>query len=190
MANIHSDVQNYYGEQLKQSSDLKTDACCTKVVVPLFIRKILGRIHPDVIAKYYGCGLVVPPKLENCRVVDLGCGSGRDVYIVSNLVGAQGFVVGVDMTKEQVRSAPERLFSSRIFSWTWLDNSFLIRRKSSVSKRPMSISDWAKSKIWSVNVNWKRIPSTLSCKTSLTFIKIGPFRRVSSLTRVVDRTVW
>lgn len=102
MSNIHSDVQNYYGQQLQQSSDLKTDACCTKVVIPLFIRKIIGRIHPDIIAKYYGCGLVFPPKLENCRVVDLGCGSGRDVYIVSHLVGSKGFVVGVDMTKEQL----------------------------------------------------------------------------------------
>lgn len=52
MSNIHSDVQNYYGQQLQQSSDLKTDACCTKVVVPLFIRKILQQIHPDIIAKF------------------------------------------------------------------------------------------------------------------------------------------
>ena len=173
MADIHADVQNYYGEQLKQSTDLKTDACCTKVVLPLFVRKILQRIHPDVIAKYYGCGLVVPPKLEHCRVVDLGCGSGRDVYIVSNLVGDQGFVVGVDMTKEQVRSSRSgRFFSSRIFSWTWLDNSFLIRRKNLVSPRLMSIFDWVKSKIWSANVNWKRIPSTLSCNTILIFTTI------------------
>ncbi|CAF4610306.1 unnamed protein product, partial [Rotaria magnacalcarata] len=51
---------------------------------------------------YYGCGLVMPPKLEGCRVLDLGSGSGRDVYILSNLVGAQGYIVGVDMTAEQV----------------------------------------------------------------------------------------
>jgi arsenite methyltransferase len=46
--------------------------------------------------------LVFPPKLEGCRVLDLGSGSGRDVYILSSLVGDQGYVVGVDMTKEQV----------------------------------------------------------------------------------------
>jgi ubiquinone/menaquinone biosynthesis C-methylase UbiE len=55
------------------------------------------------INRYYGCGLVFPPKLEGCRVLDLGCGAGRDVYILSSLVGEQGYVVGVDMTKEQVR---------------------------------------------------------------------------------------
>jgi len=47
--------------------------------------------------------LVFPPKLEGCRVLDLGSGAGRDVYILSSLVGEQGYVVGVDMTKEQVR---------------------------------------------------------------------------------------
>jgi ubiquinone/menaquinone biosynthesis C-methylase UbiE len=54
------------------------------------------------IARYYGCGLVFPPKLQGCRVLDLGSGAGRDVYILSSLVGDQGYVVGVDMTKEQV----------------------------------------------------------------------------------------
>jgi ubiquinone/menaquinone biosynthesis C-methylase UbiE len=54
------------------------------------------------INRYYGCGLVFPPKLQGCRVLDLGSGAGRDVYILSSLVGNQGYVVGVDMTKEQV----------------------------------------------------------------------------------------
>ncbi|CAF2531464.1 unnamed protein product [Rotaria sp. Silwood2] len=102
MTNVHEDVQNYYGQQLQQSSDLKTDACCSKAQVPSFIKDILKKIHPEVVAKYYGCGLVFPPKLEGCRVLDLGSGSGRDVYILSSLVGAQGYSVGVDMTKEQL----------------------------------------------------------------------------------------
>ncbi|UJR24996.1 hypothetical protein I4U23_006357 [Adineta vaga] len=102
MATVHEDVQNYYGQELQQSSDLKTDACCSKAKVPSFIKDILKKIHPEVVAKYYGCGLVFPPKLEDCRVLDLGSGSGRDVYILSSLVGEQGYVVGVDMTKEQL----------------------------------------------------------------------------------------
>ncbi|CAF3527401.1 unnamed protein product [Rotaria sp. Silwood1] len=102
MTNVHEDVQNYYGQQLQQTTDLKTDACCSKADVPSFIKDILKKIHPEVVAKYYGCGLVFPPKLEGCRVLDLGSGAGRDVYILSSLVGAQGYVVGVDMTKEQL----------------------------------------------------------------------------------------
>ena len=56
----------------------------------------------------------MPPKLEGCRVVDLGCGSGRDVYIISSLVGAQGHVVGVDMTKEQVNLRHECIRDQRL----------------------------------------------------------------------------
>ena len=102
MSTIHEDVQNYYGHELQQSSDLKTDACCSKTQVPSFIKDILKNIHPEVMNRYYGCGLVFPPKLEGCRVLDLGSGAGRDVYILSSLVGPTGYVVGVDMTKEQV----------------------------------------------------------------------------------------
>ncbi|CAF1422753.1 unnamed protein product [Adineta ricciae] len=104
---VHADVQDYYGKQLQHSNDLKTDACCSKASIPLFIRNIISQIHPNVVARYYGCGLVFPPKLNGCRVLDLGCGSGRDVFILSSLVGAQGSVVGVDMTKEQLDVAQE-----------------------------------------------------------------------------------
>jgi len=105
MANIHENVQEYYSQRLQQSSDLKTDACCSKAEVPCFIKDIVKNVHPDVVSRYYGCGLVFPPKLEGCRVLDLGSGSGRDVYILSSLVGPQGHVVGVDMTKEQLDAA-------------------------------------------------------------------------------------
>ena len=39
------------------------------------------------------------------NVIDLGCGSGRDVYILSKLVGDTGSVIGVDMTDEQLEIA-------------------------------------------------------------------------------------
>ena len=60
-----------------------------------------------MIAKYYGCGFVTPEELKDCTVLDLGCGSGRDVYIASQLVGEQGKVIGVDMTTEQINTAKE-----------------------------------------------------------------------------------
>jgi arsenite methyltransferase len=51
MTTVHENVQNYYGQQLQQSDDLKTDACCSKAQVPSFIRDIVKKIHPEVIAK-------------------------------------------------------------------------------------------------------------------------------------------
>ena len=96
------DVKNYYGKVLKTSADLQTSACCTGQPLPDQINDLLGRLAPEVVQRYYGCGLVVPSELDGLRVLDLGCGAGRDVYLLSQLVGEQGAVVGVDMTREQL----------------------------------------------------------------------------------------
>jgi SAM-dependent methyltransferase len=47
--------------------------------------------------------------LEGCRVLDLGSGSGRDCYVLAQLVGPQGSVLGVDMTAEQLAVADAHL---------------------------------------------------------------------------------
>lgn len=98
-------VQDYYGRQLQSSADLKTSACCDPAQLPDWLKPLLSRLHPEVLSRYYGCGLVCPPLLQGCRMLDLGCGSGRDVYVLSQLVGPQGEVVGVDMTPEQLAVA-------------------------------------------------------------------------------------
>lgn len=99
---VHTSVQNYYGKELEKSEDLKTNACCTADAYPRYIKNMISNVHEEVVAKYYGCGLTIPTKLEGLNVLDLGSGAGRDVYIASQLVGANGSVVGVDMTKEQL----------------------------------------------------------------------------------------
>ena len=98
-------VKDYYGKTLQSSSDLKTEACCTPDDMPDYVRELLANIHPQVLSKYYGCGLVTPLALEGTRILDLGCGSGRDVYALAQLVGEKGEVVGVDMTPEQLEVA-------------------------------------------------------------------------------------
>ena len=98
-------VKEYYGEILTKSSDLKTSACCTLDRPPAHIAQALGLIHEEVQARYYGCGLVLPDALEGCRVLDLGCGAGRDCYVLAQLVGPAGHVVGVDMTAQQIEVA-------------------------------------------------------------------------------------
>ena len=98
-------VKDYYGKQLQGSADLKTTACCDTSQVPGWLKPLLSRIHPEVLNRYYGCGLVCPPLLEGCRILDLGCGSGRDVYALAQLAGRGGSVVGVDMTAEQLAIA-------------------------------------------------------------------------------------
>jgi arsenite methyltransferase len=101
-------VQDYYGKELQSSEDLKTNACVTGGAPPGYIQDCLRQIHPTTISKYYGCGLTLPSyDLTGCRVLDLGCGAGRDVYLASQLVGEKGSVVGVDMTDEQLEVARE-----------------------------------------------------------------------------------
>ena len=102
---IHREVQRYYGATLESTNDLKTTACCTAAAPPDYIKELLAGVHTDVSARYYGCGLVLPEAVEGLRVLDLGCGAGRDVYVLSRLVGPTGKVVGVDMTLEQLEVA-------------------------------------------------------------------------------------
>ena len=99
---MHELVKDYYGKQLSGSADLKTTACCDASSVPAWLKPLLARIHPEVLSRYYGCGLVCPPLLDGCRILDLGSGAGRDVYALAQLAGPAGEVVGVDMTDEQL----------------------------------------------------------------------------------------
>ncbi|HBQ36537.1 MAG TPA: methyltransferase type 11 [Rhodobacteraceae bacterium] len=98
----HKDVQEYYGETLQTSDDLQTNACCTAGDIPDSLKSVLAKIHPEVLSKYYGCGLIAPDALKGMRILDLGSGSGRDVYALAGLVGENGHVVGVDMTDAQL----------------------------------------------------------------------------------------
>ncbi len=102
---ISESVKNYYGQVLKSNQDLKTSACCTLDAIPYHIRSLLQELHPEVIERFYGCGSPLPPALEGCTVLDLGCGSGRDCYLLSRLVGESGRVIGIDMTEEQLAVA-------------------------------------------------------------------------------------
>lgn len=107
---MYDSVKNYYGEVLGSSADLKTNACCTdEADIPGWLKDVLANIHPEVSARYYGCGLVAPDALAGLRILDLGSGSGRDCYALAQLVGEQGAVVGVDMTAAQLEVARRHL---------------------------------------------------------------------------------
>lgn len=99
------DVQDYYGKVLKTKDDLKTSACCPADAPPAYLRPYIKNIHETVLSKFYGCGTPVPENIEGCTVLDLGCGTGRDVYIHSQIVGEHGKVIGLDMTEEQLSVA-------------------------------------------------------------------------------------
>ena len=129
-------VQRYYGQELTSSADLKTNACCDADSVPPWLKPLLARVHPEVSNRYYGCGLVCPPLLEGCRVLDLGSGAGRDTYLLSQLVGEAGEVVGVDMTAEQLAVAREhQAFHAELFGFA--NVSFLEGRIERLEELPL-----------------------------------------------------
>lgn len=70
---------------------------------PSVLNAIIDQIHPEIVARSHQSNFVLfPPQLENCVVVDLGCGVGRDAFILSKLVGENGRVIGIDSDKHQL----------------------------------------------------------------------------------------
>ncbi|MBI4560061.1 MAG: methyltransferase domain-containing protein [Candidatus Hydrogenedentes bacterium] len=102
---IQDRVREYYGRILKNHRELKTSACCSGNGLVPRLQRILEEIEPEIREKHYGCGSPIPNAIEGCTVLDLGCGTGRDTYLVSGLVGPAGRVIGVDMTEEQLAVA-------------------------------------------------------------------------------------
>ncbi|MEZ5708239.1 MAG: methyltransferase domain-containing protein [Blastomonas sp.] len=101
--------RSYYGEVLQGSEDLKTDACTSADAPPPSVRAALRNVHEEVKARYYGCGLIAPSAIAGARILDLGSGSGQDAYVLAQLVGEKGGVVGVDTTPEQLAVANRHL---------------------------------------------------------------------------------
>ena len=103
---IREEVRRYYEEILRKSDDLSTDACaCASAAPPKYVIDALRNIEDEIIAHFYGCGSPLPCALEGATVLDLGCGTGRDVYVASQLVGESGKVIGIDMSRSQLEFA-------------------------------------------------------------------------------------
>ncbi|MBU0485360.1 MAG: methyltransferase domain-containing protein [Proteobacteria bacterium] len=97
-------LQDYYGKILQGSKDLQTGACCcTEMNLAPSVQEALALVNDEILDRFYGCGSPLPPGLDGCTVLDLGCGSGRDAFLASRLAGTpSGYVIGVDMTEEQL----------------------------------------------------------------------------------------
>lgn len=109
---LHHQLKTYYGKILTGSRDLKTSACCcSDEAMPPEVKAVLREVDGEILERFYGCGSPIPPELKGCTVLDLGCGTGRDVYVASKLVGENGIVIGVDMTDEQLEVARRHIAS-------------------------------------------------------------------------------
>lgn len=100
-----ADIREYYGTTLTHQADLKTGACCSPDAMAPYLHDWLREIPREVTDRFYGCGSPIPAAIEGATVLDLGCGTGRDAYLASRLVGPNGRVIGIDMTPEQLAVA-------------------------------------------------------------------------------------
>ncbi len=107
MSDIREQVKEYYSKVTKvDDGEMATHTCsCGEESLPAHVRAILADIDDEIVSHFYGCGSPLPPALEGCTVLDLGCGTGRDVYLASKLVGENGKVIGVDMNEDQLAIA-------------------------------------------------------------------------------------
>src|SRR5262244_1929400 len=74
--------------------------------LPVSYDRALLKIIPDeIIERDYGCGDPSRYVRKGETVLDLGSGSGKDCYIVSQIVGASGKVIGVDFNPPMLELA-------------------------------------------------------------------------------------
>ncbi|WP_300410425.1 methyltransferase domain-containing protein [Lagierella sp.] len=107
MSDVRKEVKDYYSNiTVNEEGKMKTSICsCALENFPPHIQEIRNQIDPEIITHFYGCGSPIPLELTGCTVLDLGCGTGLDVYTLSKLVGEKGKVIGVDMNEDQLAIA-------------------------------------------------------------------------------------
>lgn len=72
--------------------------CCPTSYDP----ELLRIIPQEIVEKDYGCGDPSPFVREGQTVLDLGSGSGKLCYILAQIVGPQGRVIGVDFNDDML----------------------------------------------------------------------------------------
>jgi len=97
-ASLEAAVLERYGNAAQA-----VEAC---LCLPVSYDKALLKVIPDeILEKDYGCGDPSQYIRPGETVLDLGSGSGKACYIISQIVGAQGEVIGVDFNPPMLELA-------------------------------------------------------------------------------------
>jgi arsenite methyltransferase len=95
---VESAVKEAYASGAEQRVE---ELCCPVDYDPQY----LEAIPDEVIERDYGCGDPSKYLKQGETVLDLGSGTGKICFIASQVVGAEGHVIGVDMTAEMLEVA-------------------------------------------------------------------------------------
>ncbi len=91
MFNVEQEVKTRYSAGAQQE---EAALCCPVDYNPRF----LAPIPEEILARDYGCGDPSQHLRPGETVLDLGSGAGKICYIAAQVVGAEGRVIGVDIT--------------------------------------------------------------------------------------------
>jgi len=108
---IKEKVRKRYSEVIKKKNgccSCSCDSCGDDLIQTAekigYSSEDMKNIPPE---SFHGLGCGNPVALAELkkgeRVLDLGSGAGVDVFMAANKVGAQGFVIGVDMSVHMVK---------------------------------------------------------------------------------------
>ena len=100
-----------------------------------------------MIFRYYGCGLVIPEKLEDMKVLDLGSGSGRNCFALRTLVGPNSHLIEIDMSDEQVCRywAPNRISAVYLYinqDIAWIQNECCLQIAGPFQRKTFLLLYW------------------------------------------------
>ncbi|MFQ5675813.1 MAG: methyltransferase domain-containing protein [bacterium] len=95
-------VEKAVRERYAQGALTQEAALCCAVE---YDKKYLEVIPQEIIDRDYGCGDPSKYVREGETVLDLGSGTGKICYIISQIVGKEGRVIGVDMNHEMLSLA-------------------------------------------------------------------------------------
>jgi len=70
--------------------------------MPSQVNQYIKQLNPETMKRYYGSGFIVPEYIQGMKILDVGCGSGSNVFLLSKMVGSSGQVVGIDFTQSQI----------------------------------------------------------------------------------------
>ena len=96
---VEAAVRRRYGEAAQAPQD---ELCCRGDSPD---RRYLEALPREIVDKDYGCGDPTRYVREGETVVDLGSGAGKACYILSQVVGPNGRVIGVDFNEPMLAVA-------------------------------------------------------------------------------------
>lgn len=99
---IQAQVETKVSERYAQGAKERQEALCCPVD---YDDSLLQLLPQEIIDRDYGCGDPSRYVKTGDTVLDLGSGGGKICYMAAQLVGAEGRIIGVDMTDEMLALA-------------------------------------------------------------------------------------